>query len=148
MRYYLTAFLLIIIDQITKVLVKSNMYVGESIPILGDFFQLTYIRNTGAAFSMFSGQRVLLVAFPIIAMAIGIWYIHRQKGEHWTFYGSWALIVGGGIGNLIDRIAFGAVTDMLDFSIFPPIFNVADIGVTLGCALFMFNILMGEKLKK
>ena len=148
MRYYLTAALVIAVDQISKAVIRMTMHVGDSISILGDFFRLTYIRNSGAAFSMMSGQRFLLVVIPIVGIIAALWYLHHHRGEHWTLYASWALIVAGGIGNLIDRIAFGEVTDMFDFSIFPPVFNVADIAVTFGCALFILYILAGDRLKK
>ena len=148
MKYYLTAVLVIAVDQISKAVIRMTMHVGDSISILGDFFRLTYIRNSGAAFSMMSGQRIILVIVPIVGMIAALWYLHHHRGEHWTLYGSWTLIISGGIGNLIDRIAFGEVTDMFDFSIFPPVFNVADIAVTFGCALFILYILAGDRLKK
>ncbi|MGN0658349.1 MAG: signal peptidase II [Emergencia sp.] len=148
MRYYITAVLLLAADQLSKAAVRSWMQVGDSISIIGDFFRLTYIRNSGAAFSILSGQRLLLVIVPVLAIAAALWYLHRHRGEHWSLYTSWMLIITGGIGNLIDRIVFGSVTDMIDFSIFPPIFNVADIYVTLGCGLFILYVLAGERLKK
>lgn len=108
---------------------------------MGRLFRLTYIENTGAAFSMLSGQRLILVLVPVIAICGGLIYLHRHRGRHWSLYTSWAMIIGGGIGNLFDRVVFASVTDMFDFSIFPPVFNVADIGVTLGCALMVIYIL-------
>ncbi|MFR7990959.1 MAG: signal peptidase II [Anaerovoracaceae bacterium] len=148
MRYYFLGILLVALDQITKAAVRANMFVGESIPVIGEFFQLTHVENSGAAFSILSGQRMLLVVVPVIGIAFALWYFHRHKGDHWTLYCSWSLIIAGGVGNLIDRLAFGTVTDMFDFSIFPPVFNVADIGVTTGCALFILYVLMGDRWKK
>lgn len=148
MKYYLFAGLLIAADQISKLLVRSRMYVGESVSILGDFFHLTYIQNRGAAFSLFSDRRVLLILLPMIVIAAAVILLHRRKGEHFTLYLSWSMIIAGGIGNLIDRVIFGFVTDMLDFSVFPPVFNVADIGVTVGCAVFVLYVLAGERWKK
>lgn len=148
MKYYMAAALLIAVDQISKVIIRLNMNVGDSISVIGDFFRITYIRNDGAAFSILGGQTVVLVVIPLIGIGAALWYLHRHRGEHWTLYGSWMLIIAGGIGNLIDRIAFGEVTDMFDFSIFPPVFNVADIAVTCGCALFIIHVLAGDRLKK
>lgn len=148
MKYYLFSFLLVAADQISKLLVRCFMYQGESVSILGDFFRLTYIQNRGAAFSLFAGHRILLVAVPFAVIAAAVFVLHRKKGEHFSLYLSWSMIIGGGVGNLIDRIFLGYVTDMLDFSIFPPVFNVADIGVTLGCVLFIIYVLAGDKLKK
>lgn len=148
MKYYLFTAAIIIVDQISKLMIRGWMNVGESIPVLGQFFRITYVRNTGAAFSMLSGQRVLLVVIPVLVVAGALWYFHQHKDKHWTFYTAWAMIIAGGIGNLIDRIFFGWVTDMLDFSIFPPVFNIADIGVTVGCGLFVFYTIMEERLQK
>lgn len=148
MRYYLLTAAIILADQVTKLMIRTWMHVGESVEILGEFFRITYVRNMGAAFSMLSGQRVLLIAIPVLVVAGALWYFHHYKDKHWIFYTAWSMIIAGGIGNLIDRIAFGWVTDMLDFSIFPPVFNVADIGVTVGCALFVFYTLMEERLQK
>ena len=123
------------------------MDAGESVRVLGDFFCLTYVQNSGAAFSMFSGHRFLLIALPVLVIVAALWYLHSHKGEHWTLYAAGALIISGGVGNLIDRMIFGWVTDMFDFSIFPPVFNVADIGVTVGCAVFIVYVIVGERLK-
>ncbi len=148
MKYTLFGAGIILLDQVTKIIIRATMSVGESIPVLGEFFRITYIRNSGAAFSMLSGQQTLLVLLPLFVVAGALWYFWQHPGKHRLFYISWAMIIAGGIANLIDRAIFGWVTDMLDFSIFPPVFNVADIGVTVGCALFMIYILMEERLQK
>lgn len=123
------------------------MQVGESISIIGDFFRLTHIENRGAAFSILEEQRLFLILMPIIAIVVAAWYLMRHKDEHWSMHASIIMIIAGGIGNLIDRIGFGKVTDMFDFSIFPPVFNVADIAVTLGCGLLIIYVLFGERFK-
>lgn len=148
MRYYLFVTAIIAFDQLSKLMVRKFMHVGETIAIAGDFFHLTYVRNSGAAFSMLSGERVILVLIPIIVVICALWYFNTHKEKHWIFYTAWAMIIAGGIGNLIDRIVFGWVTDMFDFSIFPPVFNIADISVTLGCALFIIYTLAEERLQK
>lgn len=148
MRYYILAAVLLAADQLSKLAVRVNMQVGESISVIGDFFRLTHIENSGAAFSMLSGQRAILVLFPLAAIGVALWYLHRHPGQHWSLYTSWTLIIAGGIGNLIDRIFMGSVTDMFDFSIFPPIFNVADICVCVGCALFAVCVLADGWQKK
>ena len=147
MRYYILACLLVIADQLCKLLVRTRMYLGESVSVVGDFFRLTYIQNRGAAFSMFSGQKVILILIPLLVVIAAIVILHRKKGEHISLYLAWSMILAGGIGNLIDRIALGYVTDMLDFSIFPPVFNIADIGVTVGCGVLVLYVLAGDKLK-
>ena len=148
MKYSLFGAGIILLDQITKFIVRETMIVGETIPVLGDFFQLTYVRNPGAAFSMLSGARTLLIILPILITAGVLWYFHKHAGMHKLFYIAWSMILAGGIGNVIDRAVFGWVTDMLDFNIFPPVFNIADISVTVGCGLFILYTVMEERLQK
>ena len=148
MKYGLFGMGIILLDQLTKILIRTTMIVGESIPVLGDFFRLTYVKNTGAAFSMLSGKQTFLMALTVIILAGVLFYFYRHPGKHKLFYMAWTMILAGGIGNLIDRAVFGWVTDMLDFSIFPPVFNIADIGVTVGCGLFILYTLMEERLQK
>lgn len=148
MIYFIIGIGLVVLDQLTKYLIKTNLDIGQCIQIIGEFFQITHVKNPGAAFSILSGQRVFLVLLPIIGIIAAIIVLSRRKGAHFTLYLSWALIISGGIGNLIDRVLYGEVTDMISFSIFPPVFNVADIGVTCGCALLVVYTLLSEKLNK
>ena len=137
---YAVILLIILLDQAVKAAVRSSFDPGESKDLIGSIFSLTYVRNTGAAFSMFSGMKWLLVAVPIAAIVFGIWYMEKHRDQHWTLYLSLALAIGGGISNLIDRIAFGYVTDMFDFH-FWPVFNVADIAICVGCGLLVIYVL-------
>ncbi len=148
MKYYIFALSFIAADQLSKFLVRTYLDVGESVSVLGDFFRLTHIQNRGAAFSMFSGQRLLLILVPVVMVIAALLVLSKMKHAHWSLYTAWTLILAGGLGNLIDRIVFGQVTDMLDFSIFPPVFNLADIGITVGCALAVIYILLGDRLKQ
>ena len=148
MKYTLLGAGIILLDQISKWMIRMTLPVGRSIPVLGEFFQLTYVQNHGAAFSMLSGERTLLMILPAVVVIGAFLYFLKHSGKHWLFCTSWSLIIAGGIGNLIDRAVFGWVTDMLDFRIFPPVFNIADIGVTVGCALFIIYILMEERFQK
>ena len=141
--------LIVLADQISKIVVRANMALGESIDVIEGFFALTYYNNDGAAFSSFRGQRILLIVVSVIAIVLTLIFLWKNKktakGKGYYIYAtSLAMICGGGIGNLIDRALFGSVTDMLSFSIFPPIFNVADIGVTVGCGLLIIYILLFE----
>lgn len=148
MIYFIIGAVLIALDQLTKFLIKANLETGQAINIIGEFFQIEHVKNPGAAFSILSGQRIFLVVVPLIGIIAAIIYLSRHKNAHFTLYLSWACIIAGGIGNLIDRVAYGEVTDMISFSIFPPVFNVADIAVTCGCALLVFYTLFSEKLNK
>lgn len=134
--------LILILDQITKILVRTFMVEGQSIPIIGEFLALRYINNEGVAFSFLSGQRMVVTIIQAIAIIIVAILLIKTGGKRKLYDISLAMILGGGIGNIIDRVLFGKVTDMISFSIFPPIFNVADIGVTLGCGLLLLDIIM------
>ncbi|MFA7636222.1 MAG: signal peptidase II [Monoglobales bacterium] len=125
-------------DILTKFIVSSNMSLGVSIPLWKDVFHLTYVRNTGAAFSLLSGQRFFLILLPMIVIAAIIIYIIRKKPQNRVLMLSFSMIVSGGLGNLLDRIRLGYVVDFFDFCLINfPVFNVADIWVTLGATIFI-----------
>ena len=147
MAYIFLMAAVLVADQISKYTVRTFMSEGESINVIGDFFRLTYYENDGAAFSTLSGQRVILIMIPAIAIIAGLIYMYKNRSAHPLLHVSISFIVAGGAGNLIDRTFFGSVTDMFDFSIFPPIFNVADIFVVIGCGLLVIYIFMYEKLE-
>ena len=141
MYYFLIIIAVIILDQIIKKAVVAAMSLYESIPVIQDIFHITYIHNTGAAFSIMEGRISVLILLPLVMIigAVIFMLIMRKKG-HPVLMTSVALIAGGGIGNLIDRIALGYVVDYLDFRVFP-IFNLADIAVCVGCGLLIVYVL-------
>ena len=130
----------VILDQLTKWLVTSAMRLHESILIIPDFFNLTYIRNSGAAFGILAGSHAgfRLVFFgltSVLALALLATIYVRLSPADWIGQVSVASIFGGAVGNLIDRIRFGEVIDFLDFSLMGhhwPAFNVADAAITVG----------------
>lgn len=141
MYYFLIIIAAVIIDQIIKKAVVSTMGLYETIPVIQDVFHITYIHNTGAAFSMMEGMRSFLVLLPLIMVTGALVYMFiKRKTGHPLMMASVALIAGGGIGNLIDRIFLGYVVDYLDFRVFP-IFNMADICVCVGCGLLILYVL-------
>lgn len=145
---YLIITAIILADQLTKFAVRSNMQVGESLPVIRGFFSITHISNSGGALSMFEGNTALLIGIPIVAMAAALWYMEKHPKAHWTLILAIALIVGGGVGNLIDRVWQGYVTDFLDFTSLPFwnwIFNIADIAVCVGCFLIILYIFAFDK---
>ena len=130
----------VILDQFTKWLVMSTMRLHESIPIVSHLFSLTYIRNSGAAFGILAGSHsgfrlVFFAITSVLALALlGTIYV-RLSPTDWLGQVSVAAIFGGAVGNLIDRVRFGAVIDFLDFSLLGyhwPAFNVADAAITVG----------------
>lgn len=137
----------IFIDQLIKYIIKSSMMLGESIVIF-DFFKLTYVHNYGAAFSILSGNRYLLIIITIIAMFfIYKFLIKNQKLTNLesALYG---FLYGGIIGNLIDRVFLGYVIDYLDFKILGydfAIFNFADILIVVSIILLVITVFKDDK---
>ncbi|MBR2460691.1 MAG: signal peptidase II [Clostridia bacterium] len=132
----------VLVDFITKKLVMVTMTIGESIPLIKGVLNLTYITNDGAAFGSFSEHRwvfMTLSSVMIVALTVLVLIWDRPKP---IFYVGSSLVLGGGIGNMIDRIAYGTVVDFIDFCAFPQIwmwvFNGADSFVCVGAALLAF----------
>lgn len=146
MKQFVIGLIVVAVDQIVKLIIRANMTTGQTISVIGDFFTITYIKNSGAAFSVFSGQRLLLTIIPIVLIICCIAYLVIKKNVNKILSFALVMMISGGIGNLIDRIAFGSVTDMFKFSIFSPIFNMADIAVTFGCVILSIYILFEEKI--
>ena len=142
--YYVLIILLVAIDQGIKFLISSNMVLGESIPLIENILHITYITNSGAAFSILQGQRLLLILVPAaMTLAIFVYIYMKRKSAGWMFLFSLSMICAGGIGNLIDRVRQGAVVDFIDFRVFP-IFNFADICVCCGCGLLLVYVIFFE----
>lgn len=145
---YLLMAAIIAIDQLSKLAVRGNLAIGESIPVIGDFFAITHISNYGGALSMFEHNMTLLIGIPLIAIVAAIWYMENHREAHGTLAYAIVLIASGGIGNLIDRLTQGFVTDFLDFTSIPGwnwIFNIADIAVCIGCFLMILYIFKFDK---
>ncbi|WP_159437181.1 signal peptidase II [Mobilibacterium timonense] len=133
-------------DQLVKYLIRSNFKEGETLPVIQDVFHITYVRNWGAAFSMFQNQPLVTILIPVVFMALcAVFLVYGwKKGFDRMEMTAVAMIFAGGTSNLIDRTVIGYVTDMFDFRFFP-VFNVADIAVTLGCALLFVYVLFFEE---
>ena len=136
------AALVVVLDQFTKFLVKNNLQLGDSIPLIKNIFHLTYVTNTGSAFGLFKNLNVFFVIFSIIVIFVIFYYLRQIKKKERLVIYSIGLLLGGTIGNLIDRIAYGAVIDFIDFKIWP-VFNVADSAVTI--SIVMLIILLWKK---
>lgn len=128
-------------DQIIKYFVSSNLQPIGSVSVIDNFLKLTYVENNGVAFGMFADMRWIFVALTsalLIAIII-VMFVKRPKGK--MFYISAGLIIGGGIGNLIDRIFYGYVIDYISLSFFPPVCNFADYAITIGTILLIIYVL-------
>ena len=142
--FFLTALVIATADQLSKIWIRTNLAVGQSIPEAG-FPRLTHIKNTGAAFGLFHGQAFPLTIVALVGVAVLLVYalfVYRRfpdldKRLAWIGLG---LVLGGTIGNLIDRLRFGYVTDFIDFG-FWPAFNIADPAIVVGVILFAYLLL-------
>ncbi len=150
MRRYRTlsiiAFVILVLDQASKLYVDANFRLHETVPVIRDFFHLTYVRNKGAAFGILADNAVRIPFFitvSILAMFGILWYIKRLRDDQKLAFFSLSLIFSGALGNLIDRIRLGEVIDFLD--VFWqrhhwPAFNVADSAITVGVTLLFIEM--------
>ncbi|MBC8485206.1 MAG: signal peptidase II [Bacteroidetes bacterium] len=172
MKILFYSFLIVIIDQTTKLFVKGlylpslginleGMVYGTSIDVIGSFFRITYIENPGMAFGLQIGGKLFLSIFTIVATLLIVYFIYKNRHERFYIRLALAFILGGAIGNLIDRTFYGAIfgyapifygrvvdffhLDIPDFKLFGkafyswPIFNVADISVTIGFVMILIG---------
>lgn len=141
--------LVVLIDYILKILVIINLKPIGSITIIPNLFSLTYVENKGAAFGMLSNARWIFIVFTIIVLIFLIAFLFYKKPKSKMINISLILIIGGGIGNLIDRIFYGYVVDYLSLSFFSPVCNFADYCVTIGAFLLIIYLLFfSDYLKK
>ena len=140
---------LVIIDQIIKYFISAYLQPVGSVSVIDNIFSLTYVENKGVAFGMFSDMRWIFVALTSILLVIIIFYMFKKRPKGKFFYVCAALIIGGGIGNLIDRVLYGYVIDYLQLSFFSPVCNFADYAVTVGTVLLVIYLLfMSDSSKK
>lgn len=138
---------IVIADQVTKYLTVANIPLSADIPAIPGLFHLTYVRNTGAAFSSFEGMQWL---FAIIFAVFTLGILWEFSGKRWPFthLERWAIaaVWAGGLGNMIDRVRLGYVVDMIevDFMRFP-VFNVADCFITCGCIFLIAHLILCNK---
>lgn len=140
---------LLVLDQITKQLIVNRFQLGESVSVFPDFFNITYIRNTGAAFGILADTpdafRIpFFFAIPLIALGIIVYTFKKLPPDDWRTSSALTMILSGAIGNLIDRVRFGYVVDFLDFhwkyESHYPAFNVADSAICVGVGLMLIDI--------
>lgn len=145
MIYPLIAAAVIAIDQITKYMVRSSMQPGDSIPVIGEWMRILYVRNNGTAFSMFAGNKwITVVLTSALIIACLVFVIREARSGSKAVSILLTFVIAGGVSNLIDRLALGYVTDMISCGSFA-VFNAADIAVTCGCALTILFVLLEMK---
>ncbi|MCD8026626.1 MAG: signal peptidase II [Clostridiales bacterium] len=133
--------ILAVIDQIIKYFVSVYLEPVGTITVIDNLLNLTYVENDGVAFGMFSDMRWIFVALTSILLLVIIFIMFRKRPKSRFFYICAALIIGGGIGNLIDRIMYGYVIDYLSLSLFAPVCNFADYCITIGTVMLIIYIL-------
>lgn len=142
MNYFIIAAILVL-DQITKYMVKSRFMLNESIAIIDNFLHLTYVRNFGAAFGILKHQKLFFILLTSAVLIGIIIFVRNQARIHPIVKFSLSLIVGGAVGNLIDRVAYGYVIDFFDFRIWP-VFNIADMAIVIGACLLSYFLIFIE----
>ena len=141
---YSVACVLLIIDQLLKLLVRSKVELLDEIEVIPNFFSIYHIENTGGAFSLFSGATIVLIVLSVLVLAFLHYFVLTDEDmTKWRIFGL-GIVIGGILGNLVDRLLYGAVVDFLSFDLFGygfPVFNIADIGITVGFVILAIGIL-------
>ncbi|MDT0147044.1 MULTISPECIES: signal peptidase II [Priestia] len=151
MFYYLIALAVILIDQVTKWMIVKEMYYGQSITIIENFLYITSHRNRGAAWGILQGQMWFFYLITVVVVVGLIIYIQKLKKQDKWFGIALALMLGGAIGNFIDRVVRKEVVDFVNTYIFTydfPIFNVADSALVVGVIIMFIMTLFEGKMKK
>ena len=152
MVYFLIALIVFLIDQGTKYLIATGLTIGEQIPVIGNFFLITSHRNRGAAFSILQDQRWFFVTVTAVVVVGIIWYLIKiKKQRNKLLPTALSLVLGGAVGNFLDRVGSGEVVDFLQFNFGSytfPIFNVADSCIVIGVALIILDSLLEMRREK
>lgn len=139
----ITVTTIVFADRFTKIYFSDLLSLNESWPIIRGIFHITLVHNTGIAFGLFKNQGIVFIIIPVIAIVLLIfniyYYRNHQEDLSRTYIVAFSLILGGAIGNLIDRIYFGYVIDFIDFRIWP-VFNLADSAITIGAAIILLLV--------
>ena len=143
MLYAVLVVALVVLDQVVKFLVRANIPLGGDVPFLPHILHLTYVQNTGAAFSLFSQHTWLRTLLSGVVSVVLVICLGKRVLPHWSGMLALALLLGGAVGNFIDRLLFGFVTDMFATTFVNfAVFNVADVGVVLGGVLLCLHLIV------
>jgi len=142
LRFWATILLIMIVDQLSKFWVAKEMVLNNSIPLINGIFSLTYILNRGAAFGILQGKSWFFLTMATLIVIAMIYYHLKYSPPRWVEY-AMGLIVGGTIGNVIDRWYYGAVRDFFSIGWFP-VFNVADMAIVTGGALLILYLFLND----
>ena len=137
--YFIISILILAADIITKYLVQRAMKPYQSIPVLKNIFHITYVQNTGAAFSILKGKTFFFTAVSFIIILAIVFILIKNPIKERVFGIVMAMILGGAVGNLVDRLRYGYVVDFLDFRVWP-VFNIADCAIVIGVLILVYLI--------
>lgn len=146
MYFYLIAALIVVADQLLKYVVHGALKLGQSIPLINNVLNLTYVRNTGAAFSLFVGFSSYLVIIGLVVAAAVVYFHYKGPKTNYYMQVGLAFVLGGSLGNLVDRVFRGYVIDYIDIMIWP-VFNLADIMINVGVILIAYKLFAEEEKK-
>lgn len=142
MLFWIVGVLILIFDRAAKYFIASYMKLGQTIPIIIDFFHITYVKNPGAAFGILTDKRWFFIIMTIIVLLVIIYLAHTMDKQKKLMSVALGMVAGGALGNLIDRINNGLVIDYLDFrGIWPYIFNIADSAIVVGVIFLSWQLL-------
>ncbi|MCQ4023135.1 signal peptidase II [Ruminococcus sp. zg-924] len=137
---FIIAAVVVAADQLVKILVINQLKPIRSVTVIEGLLNFTYVENKGMAFGMLANQRWIFIALTSVVILALIVAVLKLKNQSNLFYISAALLIGGGIGNMIDRILYGYVVDYIQLSFFPPVCNFADYCVTAGVIIFLIYL--------
>lgn len=140
--FFLAASVVLVLDQLTKLLVRSTIPLDHFLPVVDGIVRITHVGNTGAVFGIFPGQSYIFVIMSLFMLGL-ILFVYRSphlRRLTWVL----GMIFGGGMGNLIDRLHQGYVTDFIDLRVWP-VFNVADASIVVGTGILIFLVLKGDR---
>jgi signal peptidase II len=140
MKAIYASIIVFILDRLTKVWIVNSMELYESIPVFQNIFHITYVRNPGGAFGILASRPGFFILANVLIIALLIYIYRDLSPAPFVVTAASGMMIGGALGNLYDRIAFGTVIDFLDFRIWP-VFNVADMGIVIGAGLLVIYLL-------
>lgn len=145
--YLVITILLVLIDQIVKILVERHMFFGDTISIIDGFLHLTYVQNRGIAFGIFQGKvDIISIATVVAIIGIIVYFFKNVKKSNLFEKAAYVFIISGAVGNMIDRLTRGYVVDMIDFrGIWSFVFNIADVYINLGVILLLLDLLLKRR---
>jgi signal peptidase II len=147
LRWALIVLVTLLLDQFSKYIVTSSMLLGESLPVIPPVFYLTYILNPGAAFGLLANQTTFFIILSLLVI-VAVLAVYRYLPKEKTLLRlALGLVVGGALGNLIDRVRLERVIDFLDFRVWP-IFNLADTAIVIGAFFIIIDLWRSDKVEQ